>query len=39
MDVCLFSIEIQTARWIAMKLGMEVVLVGEKVRGGGFDLT
>ena len=29
MFVCLFSIEIQTAAWIGMKFGTEVVLEGE----------
>ena len=38
MYVCLFSIEIQTAGWIGMKFGTEVVLEGGKVLGGGgFD--
>ena len=31
--VCLFSIEIQTAGWIRMKFGMEVVLKGKTVLG------
>ena len=33
MDVCLFSIEIQTTGLIWMKFGMEVVLKGRKVLG------
>ena len=37
--VCVFSIQIQTAGWIWMRFGMEVVLGGGKVFfwGGGFD--
>ena len=35
----MFSIEIQTAGQIGMKFGMEVVLEGEKVLGGGVDLV
>ena len=35
VSVCMFSIEIQTAGQIGMKFGMEVVLEGEKVLGGG----
>ena len=34
VPVCVFSIEIQTAGWIQMKFGMEVVLGGGKVFGG-----
>ena len=33
--ICLFSVEIQTAGQIAMKFGLEVVLKGGKVLGGG----
>ena len=33
--VCLFSIEIQTARLIGMKFGTEVVLEGGEGSGGG----
>ena len=37
--VCLFSIEIQTARLIGMKFGTEVVLEGgEGSWGGGFNM-
>ena len=32
--LCVFSIEIQTAKRIGMKFGMEVVLEGGKVLGG-----
>ena len=35
MSVCVFSIEFQTAGWIWMKFGTEVVLEGGKVLGGG----
>ena len=35
LSVCVFSIEIQTAGWIGMKFGTEVVLDGGKVLGGG----
>ena len=35
LSVCLFSIEIQMAGRIGMKFGMEVVLEGGKVLGGG----
>ena len=37
-NVCMFSIEIQTAGQIGMKFGMEVVFAGGKVLGGGFAL-
>ena len=37
--ICLFSVEIQTAGQIAMKFGLEVVLKGGKVLGGGGGLT
>ena len=30
--ICLFSIEIQTAGWIGMKFGTEVVLEGENFK-------
>ena len=33
MSVCVFSIEIQTAGWIGMKFGMEVVLEGGRFWG------
>ena len=39
MSVCVFSIEFQTAGWIWMKFGTEVVLEGGKVLGGGLDLV
>ena len=35
LSVCVFSIEIQTAGWIGMKFGTEVVLEGGRFLGGG----